>query len=179
MKVAVDAGNGCGGTVAAPLMKQLGLDVTELFIEMDGRFPNHHPDPTVEANMRSLQRAVKEKGAQIGIAYDGDADRLGAVDENGRVVWGDELRVVFSRAIVKVHRGANIICDAKCSQRMYVRHREHGGRPIMWKAGHSLIKRASSKRACRWPGDERTMFFADRYFGFDDAIYASFRCSRS
>src|ERR1700688_2947801 len=109
MKVVVDGGNGCGGVVAAPLMKRLGLETIELYTEMDGRFPNHHPDPTVEENMRDLIAAVKKNHAEIGIAYDGDADRVGAVDENGRIVWGDELMVAFSRAILKERPGATII----------------------------------------------------------------------
>ena len=176
MRVAVDGGNGCGGVVAVPLMKQLGLDVTELFVEMDGRFPNHHPDPTVEANMRHLQDAVRKQHAEIGIAYDGDADRVGAIDENGRIVWGDELMVAFSRAILKERPGATIIGDVKCSQRMYDDIATHGGRPIMWKTGHSLIKTKLKEEHAALAGEmSGHMFFADRYFGFDDAIYASFR----
>jgi len=176
MRVAVDGGNGCGAVVAVPLMKQLGVDVTELFVEMDGRFPNHHPDPTVEANMRSLQDVVRERGAEIGIAYDGDADRVGAVDENGKIVWGDELMIVFARSILKQLPGAAIIGDVKCSQRMYDDIVIHGGRPIMWKTGHSLIKRKLVEEHAVLAGEmSGHMFFADRYFGFDDAIYASFR----
>ncbi|HKM99649.1 MAG TPA: phosphomannomutase/phosphoglucomutase [Candidatus Binataceae bacterium] len=176
MKVAVDGGNGCGGVIAAPLMKQLGLDLTELFIEMDGRFPNHHPDPTVEENVQALKNAVKRHHAEIGIAYDGDADRIGAVDENGKIVWGDELMVVFSRAILKKHPGATVIGDVKCSQRMYDDIERHGGRPIMWKTGHSLIKSKLKEEHAALAGEmSGHMFFADRYFGFDDAIYASFR----
>ncbi len=176
MKVAVDGGNGCGGVVAAPLMKQLGLDVIELYIEMDGRFPNHHPDPTVEANMRHLQDAVRRSGAELGIAYDGDADRVGAVDENGKIVWGDELMVAFSRTILRERAGAAIIGDVKCSQRMYDDIAKHGGRPIMWKTGHSLIKSKLKQEHAALAGEmSGHMFFADRYFGFDDAIYASFR----
>ena len=176
MKVAVDGGNGCGGVIAVPLMKQLGLDVTELFIEMDGRFPNHHPDPTVEDNMRHLKDAVRNSGAELGIAYDGDADRIGAIDENGKIVWGDELMVAYSRAILKEHQGAAIIGDVKCSQRMYDDIARHGGRPIMWKTGHSLIKSKLKQEHALLAGEmSGHMFFADRYFGFDDAIYASFR----
>jgi len=176
MKVAVDGGNGCGGVVAVPLMKQLGLEVRELFIEMDGRFPNHHPDPTVEANLRHLRGAVEKHGAELGIAYDGDADRIGAIDENGRIVWGDELMVIFSRAILKERAGATIIGDVKCSQRMYDDIAKRGGRPIMWKTGHSLIKSKLKEEHAALAGEmSGHMFFADRYFGFDDAIYASFR----
>src|SRR6516225_9280200 len=109
MKVAVDGGNGCGGVVAAPLMREMGIETVELFIDMDGRFPNHHPDPTIEENMRDLQAAVKKSGARVGIAYDGDADRIGAVDETGRIVWGDELMVAYSRSILEERPGAVII----------------------------------------------------------------------
>jgi phosphomannomutase / phosphoglucomutase len=176
LKVVVDGGNGCGGVIAAPLMKRLGLDTIELYTEMDGRFPNHHPDPTVEENMRDLVAAVKENHAAIGIAYDGDADRVGAVDENGKIVWGDELMVAFSRAILRDRPGATIIGDVKCSKRMYDDIAQHGGRPIMWKTGHSLIKSKLKEEHAALAGEmSGHMFFADRYFGFDDAIYASFR----
>src|SRR5208282_6057675 len=127
MKVAVDGGNGCGGVVAAPLMRELGLQTFELFIEMDGRFPNHHPDPTVEENMRDLAAAVIKNRALAGIAYDGDADRIGTIDEHGRIVWGDELMVVFARSILKERPGAAIIGDVKCSKRMYDDIARHGG----------------------------------------------------
>jgi len=176
LKVVVDGGNGCGGVVAAPLMKRLGLDTIELYTEMDGRFPNHHPDPTVEENMRDLIAAVKKNKSAIGIAYDGDADRVGAVDENGRIVWGDELMVAFSRALLRERPGATIIGDVKCSKRMYDDIARHGGRPIMWKTGHSLIKSKLKEEHAALAGEmSGHMFFADRYFGFDDAIYASFR----
>jgi phosphomannomutase/phosphoglucomutase len=175
-KVVVDGGNGCGGVVAVPLMRELGLDIVELFIEMDGRFPNHHPDPTVEANMQHLIAAVRSSGATVGIAYDGDADRIGAIDERGRIIWGDELMVLFSRAILKDHPGATIIGDVKCSKRMYDDITAHGGRPIMWKTGHSLIKSKLKEEHAALAGEmSGHMFFADRYRGFDDAIYASFR----
>jgi phosphomannomutase/phosphoglucomutase len=157
-------------------MKRLGLDVVELYIEMDGRFPNHHPDPTVEENMRDLVAAVKKNHAAIGIAYDGDADRIGAVDENGKIVWGDELMVAYSRSILRERPGATIIGDVKCSKRMYDDIAQHGGRPIMWKTGHSLIKAKLKEEQAALAGEmSGHMFFADRYFGFDDAIYASFR----
>jgi phosphomannomutase / phosphoglucomutase len=176
LRVAVDGGNGCGGAVAAPLMCELGARTSELYIEMDGRFPNHHPDPTVEENMRDLIAAVKRDGAEIGIAYDGDADRVGAVDENGRIVWGDELMVVFARSILEQRPGAAIIGDVKCSQRMYDDIARRGGRPIMWKTGHSLIKDKLRRENAALAGEmSGHIFFADRYYGFDDAIYASFR----
>jgi phosphomannomutase / phosphoglucomutase len=176
LKVVVDGGNGCGGAVAVPIMKKLGLDVIELYTEMDGRFPNHHPDPTVEENMRDLIATVRETKAAVGIAYDGDADRIGAVDESGRIVWGDELMVAFSRAILQERPGAAIIGEVKCSKRMYDDIARHGGRPIMWKTGHSLIKSKLREEKAALAGEmSGHMFFADRYYGFDDAIYASFR----
>ncbi len=176
LKVAVDGGNGCGGAIAAPLMREMGLETVELYVEMDGRFPHHHPDPTIEANMRDLQAAVKQSGARVGIAYDGDADRIGAVDENQRIVWGDELMVVFSRAILMEHPGAAIIGDVKCSRRLYDDIARHGGRPIMWKTGHSLIKSKLKQENAALAGEmSGHMFFNDRYYGFDDAIYASLR----
>ena len=176
MKVAVDGGNGCGGVVAAPLMREMGIDTVELYIEMDGRFPNHHPDPTVVENMRDLQAAVKEGGARVGIAYDGDADRIGAVDEKGQIVWGDELMVAFSRSILAERPGAAIIGDVKCSDRLYEDVARHGGRPIMWKTGHSLIKSKLKEENAALAGEmSGHMFFNDRYYGFDDAIYSSFR----
>ncbi len=176
IKVAVDGGNGCGGAVAVPLMREMGVETVELYVEMDGRFPHHHPDPTVEDNMRDLQAAVRESGARVGIAYDGDADRIGAVDENQRIVWGDELMVVFSRSILKQRPGATIIGDVKCSSRLYDDVARHGGRPIMWKTGHSLIKNKLKQENAALAGEmSGHMFFNDRYYGFDDAIYASFR----
>jgi phosphomannomutase/phosphoglucomutase len=175
-KVVVDGGNGCGGAVALPLMRELGLDTVGLFIDMDGRFPNHHPDPTVEANMQQLIAAVRDHHALVGVAYDGDADRIGAIDEHGRIIWGDELMVLYSRAILKQQQGATIIGDVKCSQRMYDDIKAHGGRPIMWKTGHSLIKSKLKEEHAALAGEmSGHMFFADRYRGFDDAIYASFR----
>jgi len=176
LKVVVDGGNGTGGVVGAPLMRALGADTIDLYIEMDGRFPNHHPDPTVEENMRDLAAAVKSNRAELGIAYDGDADRIGAIDENGRIVWGDELMVIFSRAILKERPGATFIGDVKCSQRMYDDIARHGGRPVMWKTGHSLIKSKLKEEHAALAGEmSGHMFFADRYYGFDDAIYASMR----
>ncbi len=176
LKVAVDGGNGCGGVVAAPLMREMGISTVELYIEMDGRFPNHHPDPTVEDNMRDLIAAVRNNRATVGIAYDGDADRIGAVDENGRIVWGDELLVAFSRSILAERPGAAVIGEVKCSQRMYDDIARHGGRPIMWKTGHSLLKAKLKEEGALLAGEmSGHMFFADRYYGFDDAIYASFR----
>jgi phosphomannomutase/phosphoglucomutase len=176
LKVVVDAGNGTGGVVAAPLFESLGIEVVPLFMEMDGRFPNHHPDPTVEENLRHLAAKVRETGADLGIAYDGDADRVGAVDERGQVLWGDQLMILFSRALLAEVPGAVVVGEAKCSQTLYDDIARRGGRGIMWKAGHSIIK-AKMKEEGALLGGEMSghIFFAHRWFGFDDGIYASAR----
>ena len=135
LKVVVDAGNGTGGVVAVPLLEALGVEVVPLFIEMDGRFPNHHPDPTVEKNLEDLKAKVLETQADLGIAYDGDADRVGAVDEKGNVLWGDQLMILFSRALLAEQPGAAIVGEVKCSMTLYDDIAKRGGRAIMWKAG--------------------------------------------
>src|SRR5579875_767713 len=176
LTVAVDGGNGCGGVVAVPLMRELGFTTVDLYIEMDGRFPHHHPDPTVEDNMQDLIKAVRGSHTDVGIAYDGDADRIGAVDENGRIIWGDELLILFERAILAQQPGATIIGEVKCSQRLYDDIARRGGRPIMWKTGHSLLKSKLKEEHAALAGEmSGHMFFADRYYGFDDAVYASLR----
>jgi phosphomannomutase/phosphoglucomutase len=176
LKVVVDAGNGTGGVVAVPLFESLGLEVMPLFQEMDGRFPNHHPDPTVEKNLLQLQAKVREVRADLGIAYDGDADRVGAIDERGKVLWGDELMILFSRAVLKEAPGAAIVGEVKCSKNLYDDIARHGGRPIMWKAGHSLIKAKMREEGALLAGEmSGHIFFAHRWFGFDDAIYSSAR----
>jgi phosphomannomutase/phosphoglucomutase len=174
--VVVDAGNATAGPIAPGVLRGLGCRVTELFCELDGRFPNHHPDPTVPENMEQLIAKVKETGAEIGIAYDGDADRLGLVDRQGRLIWGDEMLVLFSRDILQRHPGATIISEVKCSQRLFDDIALKGGNPIMWKAGHSLLK-AKMRETGALLGGEMSghMFFADGYYGYDDAIYASCR----
>lgn len=176
IKVVVDAGNGIGGTVGAPLYKKLGCEVVELFIEPDSRFPNHHPDPTVEENMRHAVEAVRESNADLAIAFDGDGDRIGVVDENGRVIWGDELMMIFSRSILEKIPGATFIAEVKCSQRLYDDIEQRGGKAIMWKAGHSLIKSKMKETGAALAGEmSGHIFFADRFFGFDDAIYSGAR----
>jgi len=154
----------------------MGCDSHALFSEPDGRFPNHHPDPTVEENVRDLIATVKRDGAELGIAFDGDADRVGLVDHTGRVIWGDEMLVVFARDILARQPGATIVSEVKCSQRLFDDIEKRGGKAIMWKAGHSLIK-AKMKETGAALGGEMSghMFFADRYFGYDDAIYAACR----
>lgn len=172
----VDAGNGAGGPLAMRTMKAVGLSPDPLFCEMDGRFPNHHPDPTVLSNIQTLADRVRSTRARVGIAYDGDADRLGAVDENGEVIWGDKLMILFSRAVLKEQRGATILGEVKCSQTLYDDIAKHGGNPIVWKTGHSLIKTKMKETGALLAGEmSGHLFFADRYFGYDDAIYASLR----
>lgn len=174
--VVVDAGNSTAGPVAPPIFRALGCQVTELFCDLDGHFPNHHPDPTMPENLTHLIAQVKESGAEIGIAYDGDADRLGLVDRYGHIIWGDEMLVLFARDVLRQHPGAAIVSEVKCSQRLFDDIARKGGVPIMWKAGHSLLK-AKMRETGALLGGEMSghMFFADRYFGYDDAIYASCR----
>ena len=175
-KVVIDAGNGTGGPLAIKLFGGLGFDVIPLFCEMDGTFPNHHPDPTVESNLQALKDKVIESGAEVGLAFDGDTDRLGAIDGSGRVLWGDQLMIIFGRAILKEIPGAKFIGEVKCSQSMYDELKKAGGHPIMWKVGHSLIKSKLKEEKASLAGEmSGHLFFADRYFGFDDAIYAGAR----
>ena len=176
LKVVLDAGNGTASTVAPELFKRIGAEVIPLFCELDGRFPNHHPDPTVPKNLTHLIDAVKKNGADFGIGYDGDSDRIGAVDSSGRVIYGDELMVIFSREVLKEHPGATIISEVKSSQRLYQDIEKNGGKGIMWKTGHSLIKSKMKETRAHLAGEmSGHIFFADRWFGFDDAIYASLR----
>jgi phosphomannomutase/phosphoglucomutase len=176
VQVVVDAGNGTAGPVAPPIYRRIGARVHELYTDMDGRFPNHHPDPTVAENMQDLIRKVAETGAELGIAFDGDADRIGVVDAKGRIIWGDELLVVFGRDVLARNPGAVIVSEVKCSQRLYDDIAKRGGRGIMWKAGHSLLK-AKMRETGALLGGEMSghIFFKERYFGYDDAIYAGAR----
>ncbi len=176
LKVVVDAGNGTGGVVAVPLFQRLGLEVIPLFVEMDGRFPNHHPDPTVEKNLEALKAKVRETGADLGIAYDGDADRVGAVDERGTVIWGDQLMILFSRALLAELPGSTVVAEVKCSMTLYDDIARHGGRGIMWKAGHSLIKAKMKEEHAVLAGEmSGHIFFGHRWLGFDDGVYSSGR----
>jgi len=172
----VDAGNGTAGPVAPDVYRRLGARVTELFCDLDGRFPNHHPDPTLPENLQHLIRTVAETGAELGVAFDGDADRIGVVDAAGRIVWGDELLVLYSRDVLARNPGAIIVSEVKCSQRLYDDIARHGGRGIMWKAGHSLLK-AKMRETGALLGGEMSghIFFKERYFGYDDAVYAGAR----
>ncbi len=175
-KVVVDAGNGVGGTVACEVYRNIGFEVIPLFCEPDGRFPNHHPDPTIPKNLEAMISKVREASADLGIALDGDADRIGVVDHEGSVIWGDQLMIIFSRDLLSRHPGAKIIGEVKCSQALYDDIERHGGRPIMWKAGHSLIKGKMKEEGALLAGEmSGHLFFAERYLGFDDAIYAGAR----
>lgn len=176
LKFVLDAGNGSGGPLALKVFAALGLTVDPLFCDMNGTFPNHHPDPTVEENLESLVARVKATGAKVGLAFDGDADRLGAVDANGDVIWGDKLLILFSRALLAKKPGAAVIGEVKCSQTLYDDIAKHGGRPIVWKTGHSLIKTKMKEEHADLAGEmSGHLFFADRYYGFDDASYAALR----
>ena len=176
VKVVIDAGNGTGGPVAVPLLRKMGADVVDIFCEPDGRFPNHHPDPTLPEAMDKLIAKVRESGAELGIGYDGDADRIGVVDDEGRILWGDQLLILFARDILPARPGAAVISEVKASKVLYEEIERLGGRPIMWRTGHSLIKQKIKEEKAPLAGEmSGHIFFADRWFGFDDAIYASAR----
>ncbi len=176
MRIVIDAGNGVGGAVAEPLFRSMGFSVVPLFCEMDARFPNHHPDPTVLDNLQDLIRAVAQEKAEVGIAYDGDADRLGVIDDAGNVLWGDQLMILFARSVLQAEPGASIVGEVKCSATLYDDIRNKGGKPVMWKAGHSLIKAKMREENAALAGEmSGHIFFRHRYFGFDDAIYSSAR----
>ncbi|MCF8026889.1 MAG: phosphomannomutase/phosphoglucomutase [Desulfobacteraceae bacterium] len=176
LRVGIDAGNGTAGVVAVPLLKSLGCKVYDLYCDMDGRFPNHEADPTVMENLTDLIALVRAKSLDLGIGYDGDGDRIGVVDQNGRVIYGDQLMIIFAREILSRKPGAAFISEVKCSKTMYDDIERHGGRAVMWKTGHSLIKEKMKAEKAELAGEmSGHMFFADRYFGFDDAIYASCR----
>ncbi len=176
LKIVIDAGNGAAGPFAPAVYESLGCKVIPLYCEPDGRFPNHEADPTVVKNMQALIAAVKKEGADLGIAFDGDADRVGVVDETGRILWGDELMVLFARNVLQKNPGATIISEVKSSHRLYNDIRKNGGNGIMWKTGHSLIKAKMKETGALLAGEmSGHIFFADRFFGFDDAIYAGAR----
>jgi phosphomannomutase/phosphoglucomutase len=176
MRVVIDAGNGTAGIVAGTLLRDLGCEVEEIYCEVDGRFPNHFPDPTIPANLKDLIDRVKKTRADVGIGYDGDADRIGVVDDQGNIIWGDQLMILFSREILKVKKGATFVAEVKCSQNLFDDIEKHGGKAIMWRTGHSLIKEKMKEEKAALGGEmSGHIFFADRYFGYDDAIYASCR----
>jgi phosphomannomutase/phosphoglucomutase len=176
LKVAVDAGNGTGGIVAPEILSAMGCEVIRLYCEPDGRFPNHHPDPTVVEYIKDLIRVTKEEGADFGVGYDGDADRIGIIDRSGNIVWGDQLMIILSRSILRKRPGSIVIGDVKCSQLMFDDIERHGGVPIMWKTGHSIVKDKMKKERAVLAGEfSGHIFIADDYFGFDDALYTTFR----
>jgi phosphomannomutase/phosphoglucomutase len=175
-KVVVDAGNGAGGPTAVSLYRRLGFDVVPLYCELDGRFPNHHPDPTQPENVADLIAKVAEEGAELGIALDGDADRLGAVDATGRILWGDQLMILLGKALLAEVPGARIVGEVKCSQAMYDELEAAGGQVEMWKVGHSLIKARMKETGALLAGEmSGHLFFAHRWLGFDDAVYSGAR----
>lgn len=173
---AADGGNGTAGLVAPGLFARLGAKPVELFMEPDGAFPNHHPDPTVPENLKVLRSAVLAQKLELGVAFDGDADRLGVVDDRGEILWGDRLLALFARDVLREHPGSTIIFEVKCSESLVEDIARHGGKPLMWKAGHSLIKKKMRETGAPLAGEmSGHLFFADRYFGYDDALYAACR----
>ena len=176
IKVVVDGGNGCFGIVGPDLLKKLGQTPIELFTEPDGTFPNHHPDPTVSENLTDLIEKVRLENAELGIGFDGDADRIGVVDEKGNILWGDQLLTIFARDILSRNPGATIVGEVKCSQNLYKDIKKHGGVPVMAAAGHSLIKNKMRETGALLAGEmSGHICFADNYYGFDDAIFAACR----
>jgi phosphomannomutase len=175
-RVAWDAGNGAAGAVVEALVKRLPGQHFTLFTDIDGHFPNHHPDPTEERNLADLRALVAAERCDFGVAFDGDGDRIGAIDSEGRVIWGDQLLQIYAEMVLKDRPGATIIADVKASQALFDRVRDLGGQPLMWKTGHSLIKAKMKETASPLAGEmSGHIFFADRYYGFDDALYAALR----
>lgn len=179
MRVVMDCGNGCAGTVVPKAFERMGHTIIPLFAELDGSFPNHLPDPTVPALLVDLQKKVAECGADFGIGFDGDADRIGAITGSGRIVWGDQLLALFARDVLTRVPGAEIIFDVKCSQALIEDIAAHGGKPSMWKTGHSLIKQRMQETGAPIAGEmSGHMFFSEGFFGFDDALFAAGRLLR-
>ena len=175
-KVVIDCGNGVAGDVAPRLFRALGHDVVELYCDVDGDFPNHHPDPSVPANLEDLIASVREHGADLGLAFDGDGDRLGVVDGAGTIIWPDRQMMLFAGDVLASRPGAEIVFDVKCSGLLAEHVAALGGRPVMWKTGHSLIKTRLRQSGAPLAGEmSGHIFFADRWYGFDDAIYAAAR----
>jgi len=176
LKVALDPGNGVCALTAPEIFKRLSCEIECLFCEVDGTFPNHHPDPVVPENLKALQKAVVEKNLDAGFGYDGDGDRIGVVDEKGRIIWGDELLLILAEDLLRRHPGAKIIGEVKCSRVLYQTIEKLGGTPIMWKTGHSLIKSKMKEEGAMLAGEmSGHIFFGERWFGFDDGVYASLR----
>ncbi len=176
LRVVVDCGNGAAGEAAPRLLRALGCEVEELHCEIDGRFPHHHPDPSQPENLRDLVQALRRGGADLGLAFDGDGDRLALLDERGEVVWPDRQMMLFARDVLSRHPGATILFDVKCSRHLAEEIRRLGGRPLMWRTGHSLIKRKMRETGALLAGEmSGHIFFKERWFGFDDALYAAAR----
>ncbi len=176
LRVAIDGGNGTGGPPAAALLSALGVATTPLHVEMDGRFPNHHPDPTVEDNLVDLRRAVADGKLDLGLAYDGDADRIGVIDDRGEVIWGDRLMILLAREVLARHPGAAIVGEVKCSKTLFSEIEARGGRPVMSAVGHSIIKERMKAEGALLAGEmSGHIFYKDRWYGFDDAIYVTGR----
>ena len=180
MRIVYDCGNGAGALVAPQLMRAIGVQGTGLFCESDGTFPNHHPDPTVPANLQDLIAAVQREGAELGVAFDGDADRIGLVDGDGRIIWGDHILILYARDVLeRTGRGQPIIFDVKCSQALPHEIEKAGGRPVMWKTGHSLIKDKMKELRAPLAGEmSGHMFFGEGFYGHDDALYGAARLLR-
>ena len=176
LKIVTDSGNGCAGLVVPDLLRKLGVEVIELYSKPDGHFPNHHPDPTIVETLDVLRKTVKDKSVDFGVAYDGDVDRIGVVDESGNVVYGDKLTYIFAKNILKDHLGAKIIGEVKCSKTLFDGVKSLGGIPILSPVGHSLIKKKLKEENVLLAGEmSGHIFFNDKYFGYDDAIYATLR----
>jgi phosphomannomutase/phosphoglucomutase len=176
LKIVVDCGNGVSGMIAPELYRRLGCDVQELFCEIDGEFPNHHPDPSQPENLQDLINKVLETNADVGLAFDGDGDRIGVVTKQGQIVWPDRLLMLFAKDLLANHPGAKIIYDVKCTSHLETLIKEYGGEPIMWKTGHSLIKSKLAETQALLAGEmSGHIFFRDRWYGFDDALYAGAR----
>ncbi len=176
LKVAIDAGNGAAGPTALAALRAAGIEPVALLCEPDGRFPVHHPDPSTPSNLALLRDTVLERGLDVGIAYDGDGDRIGVIDDKGEILYGDRLLILLSRHLLRERPGATILGEVKCSQTLYDDIAEHGGRPILWKTGHSLIKKKMKEESALLAGEmSGHVFYGDRFFGFDDAVYATLR----
>ena len=180
MKIVYDCGNGAAALAAPQLMRALGVDATGLFTESDGTFPNHHPDPTVPENLQDLIAAVQREGAEMGVAFDGDADRIGLVDDQGRIIWGDHILILYARDVLeRTGTGQSIIFDVKCSQALTDEITRAGGTPVMWKTGHSLIKDKMKEQHAPLAGEmSGHMFFTEGFYGHDDALYGAARLLR-
>jgi phosphomannomutase/phosphoglucomutase len=176
MKIAIDCGNGSPGAFAPELYRRMGCEVTELFCDVDGNFPNHHPDPSKPENLRDLIAKLRTSEAEVGLAFDGDGDRLGVVTKSGRIIYPDRQLMLFAADVLTRHPGAEVIFDVKCTRNLFGWIRQHGGRPLLWKTGHSLIKSKLKETGAPLAGEmSGHLFFKDRWYGFDDGLYAGAR----